>query len=78
MELETIFAHAVALDQKGQLKNSIICKDSNVWIVNYDRTVILKFELPDLALPFKEEISFNANDYDSPNFKMVDGHNRWR
>lgn len=73
MELEQIFAHAVALDQKGQLKNSIICKDSNVWIVNYDRTVILKFELPDLALPFKEEISFNANDYDSANFKMVDG-----
>ena len=64
--LEDIFAHAVALDSNTRLKNEIHCREKHVYVINYDRTVMLRFDSPKT---FKEPVSFYANDYDSPHFR---------
>jgi len=71
--VEAIFAHAVALDQSGRLKNTIYVKDNFVFVMNSTNTVLLRFVLPSSQAPFQSPISFRANDYDSPNFYEEDG-----
>ena len=66
--IEQIFAVAVALDQSGGLRNSIYAINNEVFIINYDHTVLLRFRLRKTESPFKNPISFNANDYDSNEF----------
>jgi hypothetical protein len=61
--LEQIFAHAVMLEQNGGMKNSIFCIRDNVFILNYDHSLLLRFKLKNTK--FEEPISFKANDYDS-------------
>jgi hypothetical protein len=72
-QIEQIFAHAVALDQSGGLKNTIYVKNKEIYIVNYDHTVILRFKLRDSENPFSTSLSFKANDYDSNEFFEEDG-----
>jgi hypothetical protein len=72
-QIEAIFAHAVALDQSGGLRNSIYVTGREVYIMNYDHTVMLRFRLRDSETPFSEPISFKANDYDSNEFFEEDG-----
>lgn len=72
-ELERVFSHAVALDQSGRMRNTIHCKDRTVFILNYDRTVLLKFTLDATTKPFQSPIEFAANDYDSPSFREENG-----
>jgi hypothetical protein len=71
MELETIFSHAVALDQSGRMRNSIFCGDRQIYILNYDKTILLCFKLS--SKQFSQPVSFHANDYDSGNFYEKDG-----
>ena len=66
--IEMIFSHAVAMDQSGRLRNTIYIENKNVYVVNSDNTVLLKFTLPSSANPFKNPISFKASDYDSNMF----------
>lgn len=73
-ELESIFSHAVALDQNGRMKNAIYCENTFVWILNFDRTVVLRFALKSNSKPFESPIFFNANDYDSNKFYEENGH----
>lgn len=70
--VESIFAYAVAMDNRG-LKNTIHCIGRNVFIVNFDHSMILHFPLRNNEVVFQKSISFNANDYDSSNFEEVDG-----
>jgi hypothetical protein len=70
--VENIFAHAVAMDNRGQ-KNIIHCIGSAVYIVNFDHSMILRFKLRKSEQVFQSPISFNANDYDSSDFDEVDG-----
>jgi hypothetical protein len=70
--IENIFAHAVAMDNRG-LKNTIHCVGSAVYIVNFDHSMILRFRLRKSEQIFQNPISFNANDYDSSDFDEVDG-----
>lgn len=70
---ETIFAHAVALDSSGRLRNTIYAIGKQVYILNSDHTVLLKFELSGASSPFRLPISFKANDYDSSTFYEEDG-----
>lgn len=70
---ETIFAHAVALDSSGRLKNTIYAIVNVIYILNSDHTVLLRFDLPKSSAPFKSPISFKANDYDSNTFYEEDG-----
>jgi len=72
-QVEQIFAHAVALDQNGGLKNSIYADGREVYIMNYDHTVALRFRLRASENPFENPISFKANDYDSSEFYEEDG-----
>lgn len=66
--VESIFAHAVALDQSGGLRNTIYALQNEIYILNYDYTVLLKFTLRKSETPFEAPISFRANDYDSNSF----------
>ena len=72
-KVEQIFAHAVALDQNGKLKNTIYALDNEVFILNMDNSVLLNFELRKTETPFTSPISFAANDYDSRDFDEVNG-----
>lgn len=72
-QIEQIFAHAVALDQSGGLRNSIYVNDKEVFIMNYDHTVLLRFKLRNSETPFSTSLSFKANDYDSNEFFEEDG-----
>lgn len=71
--VEQIFATAVALDQSGGLKNTIYAIGSEVFIMNYDHTVILRFRLRENEAKFEHPISFKANDYDSNEFEEKEG-----
>lgn len=71
--VEQIFAHAVALDQSGGLRNTIYAIGNEVFILNYDHTVLLRFRLRASEIPFENPISFRANDYDSNEFYEEDG-----
>jgi len=70
---EVVFTHAVALHQSGRLKNTVYASGHTAFILNMDKTVLLRFSLPVHEAGIKGEISFMANDYDSDNFKEEDG-----
>lgn len=69
--IEGIFAHAVAMDNRG-LKNIIYCVDSDIYIVNFDYSMILRFSLSKTEASFETAISFNANEYDSREFEFTE------
>ena len=72
-EIENIFSYAVALDQTGKQKNTILCRDREIYMINFDKTILLHFDLPKSCSSFNEEIVFDANDYDSSNF-YIENH----
>lgn len=71
--IEDIFAHAVALDQGGRLRNTIYAIGPNIYILNSDSTVLLHFPLRKSEVAFENPVAFHANDYDSRNFVEEDG-----
>ncbi|MHA2017136.1 MAG: hypothetical protein ACTSXY_02570 [Promethearchaeota archaeon] len=71
--VESIFSHAVALDQSGGLRNTIYALQNEIYILNYDYTVLLRFTLRRSETPFESPISFQANDYDSNVFYEKNG-----
>lgn len=72
--LEKIFAHAVALQQSGRLRNTIYGIGRLVFILNQDHTVLLRFRLRKVdRVEFDPPISFAANDYDSRQVEVEDG-----
>jgi len=71
--VQGIFAQAVALDQSGGLKNTIYAIKNEIFILNYDHTVLLRFKLRDSEIPFNHPISFKADSYDSNVFEEKDG-----
>lgn len=71
--VEEIFAHGVALEQSGRLRSTIYVIDREVYILNQDYTVFLRFTLRDTETPFQHPVSFRANDYESKRFKEENG-----
>jgi hypothetical protein len=69
--VENIFSHAVALHQCGRFRNTVYCIDDRVYILNFDRTVLLRFLTGEK--PFAHPVSFEANDYDSSEVVEKDG-----
>lgn len=69
-EMEWIFETAVALEKDIKMRNAVLCRGSNIWIVNFDRTLIMKFPIKGA---FKNDVSFYSTDYDSSNFVEEDG-----
>ena len=72
--VEAIFSNAVALDQSGGLRNTIYAIEDQIFILNYDHTVLLRFKLRSEEKKFEQPISFKANDYDSNIFEEIDGN----
>lgn len=70
--LENIFAHAVAMDNRG-LRNTIHCAGPLVFIINFDQSMIMRFRLRKNERAFEAPVSFNANDYDSSLFEVEEG-----
>lgn len=70
--IESIFSYAVAMDNRG-LRNTIHCIGPEIYIVNSDHSMILRFSLRKNEVQFEQPASFNANDYDSPNFEIKGG-----
>ncbi len=71
--IETIFAQAAALGNCGRFKSSIYCIKNNVYLLNSDNTVILKFPLRKNESVFTSSISFSSSDYDSRDFYEKEG-----
>lgn len=69
---QSIFAYAVGLEQGGRNSNTIFCSGKVVFILNVDRTVLLRFSIRESS-KFNAPVSFNANDYDSAEFEERDG-----
>lgn len=67
---EIMFSHAVALAQNGRMKSTIHCKGKDLFILNMDSTILLKYEAPQF---FEEPFSFFANDYESPRMRVEGG-----
>ena len=65
-----MFSQAVALSQGGRMKSTIHAKGKELFILNMDNTILLRFDSPD---NFPEKVSFFANDYESDTFETVDG-----
>lgn len=70
--VEQIFAQAVSLDQSGGLKNTIYIMEDRIFIMNYDHSVLIRFQLRKSENSFTQSISFKANDYDSEMFEQKD------
>jgi hypothetical protein len=71
--VEQIFSQAVALNQSGGLRNTIYAIENEIYIMNYDHTVLLRFRLRKSESPFSHPVSFKADDYDSNEFEEKDG-----
>lgn len=67
---EGMFAQAVALAQNGRMKSTIHCGGSEIFIMNMDSTLLLRYRSPQ---EFSEPFSFFANDYESPRIRVEDG-----
>jgi len=72
-QLAQIFSHAVSLDQNGGLRNTVYVLNREIFILNYDHTVLLRFRLRSHETPFAEPIAFKAEDYDSKDFTEENG-----
>lgn len=75
--IKGIFAYCLEMDNRG-VKNIIHCIGSNIYIVNFDYSMILRFSLRRIRTNFDSPISFNANKYKSLNFGFTedeDGNN---
>lgn len=70
--MKQIFAHAVALDQNGRLRNTVYAKGSTIYILNSDNTVLLQFNTKQ-PLPLTDEVRFKAADYEGDAFGIEDG-----
>ena len=69
-ETEWVFETAVALEKYVKMRNAVLCRGTNIWIINFDRTLIMKYPIKGM---FKNDVSFYASDYDSTNFVEEDG-----
>jgi hypothetical protein len=67
---EKMFAQAVALAQNGNMKNTIHCFGKEIFILNMDSTILIRFKSPQ---EFPEMFSFFANDYESPRIHIQNG-----
>lgn len=71
--IESIFAQAAALKNTGRFKTIIHCIWNNVYLLNSNNTVILKFPLRKNESSFESPIHFSSSDYDSRKFYEEDG-----
>lgn len=71
--VESVFAHAAAMHQSGRMRNTIYVRDKEIYILNIDSSVLLRFVLSASASPFSQPLGFNAADYESSSLYEKDG-----
>jgi hypothetical protein len=71
LDVERIFSYAVGLEQSGRQKSIIFGFENVIYILNSDKTLLLRFQTPKPEFP--EPIGFFANDYDSSEFGTTKG-----
>jgi hypothetical protein len=71
LDVERIFSYAVGLEQLGRQKNIIFGLEDIIYILNSDKTLLLRFQTS--KPEFLEPIGFFANDYDSSEFDVSKG-----
>lgn len=71
--VESVFAHAAAMHQSGRMRNTIYVRDKEIYILNIDSSVLLRFVLSASASPFSQPLGFNAADYESSALYEEDG-----
>jgi hypothetical protein len=71
VEAKQIFSYAVNLEESGIQKNMIFCWEDIVYILNSDKTIVLRFETSKKLFP--EPVGFFADDFDSSDFRTVGG-----
>ncbi len=67
---EMMFSQAVALAQNGRMKSTIHCKGDEIFILNMDNTILLRYQSPQ---EFDEPFSFFSNDYESRRIRVEEG-----
>ncbi len=67
---ELMFATAVALAQNGKMKSTIHCGGREIFILNMDNTILIRYDSPQ---EFPAPFSLFANDYESPKIHIQDG-----
>lgn len=67
--LELIFSQAAALSQSGRMKSEIHVLPGEVFLLNGDGTVLMRFDTPGV----KSRFAFRTDDYDSQNIRILDG-----
>lgn len=65
------FAHAAALDKDGRLSNTIYCGGKDIFILNQDNSVLIRFQFS--GQEFEHSVCFRAEDYDSNELYEKDG-----
>lgn len=65
------FAHAAALDKDGRLSNTIYCEGKDIFILNQDNSVLIRFQFSNQE--FEHSVCFRAEDYDSNELYEKDG-----
>lgn len=71
--VESVFAHAAAMHQSGRMRNTIYVREKEVYILNIDSSVLLRFVLSASSAPFSQPLGFNAADYESSALYEKDG-----
>lgn len=71
--VESVFAHAAAMHQSGRMKNTIYVKEKEVYILNVDSSVLLRFILSASSAPFDQPLGFKADDYETSSLYEKDG-----
>lgn len=67
--LEQIFSQAAGLSQAGRMKSEVWVMPNEIFLINGDLTVMMRFEAPGV----KNAFAFRTDDYDSSSLKIQDG-----
>jgi hypothetical protein len=70
-ETEGLFSLAAGLEQKGRFRNTVFGIGKAIYILNMDKTLLIRFRLGQDE--FEEPISFRASDYDSEQIRVEEG-----
>ncbi len=68
LDIERIFSYAQALEQSGRQKNMVFYWQNVIYIMNADKSILLRFDASQDTFP--NPGGFYVSDYDSPNFVL--------
>jgi hypothetical protein len=67
---EKIMSTAVAMHQQGRFRNIIHLHPKEMFVVNQDRTMLIRFPYPPEQTKIPRKVAFRADDYDSDHISI--------